>query len=194
MPAARLGRLTRLLDKRPRLTMATAHGRSMEPTLHEGDRVLVLRGIGPRRGRLALVRSTADGNGRPDSHPHDIKRVSRRAPNVDGGWWVERDNPKAGVDSWQTGPVANDDVLGLVVARIPQVKLSAIPGARKATAVASALARRVRRRDDAGQQPPGPRPAAPGTHETPHARVAAGPRPCATRAPGRTRAHRRPTD
>ena len=36
---------------------------------------------------------------------------------ADDGWWVERDNPVDGVDSWQVGAVAPDDVLGTVLMR-----------------------------------------------------------------------------
>ena len=35
--------------------VVTVRGRSMEPTLHTGDRMVVLRGAPPRLGRLAIV-------------------------------------------------------------------------------------------------------------------------------------------
>ncbi len=82
-------------------------GRSMEPTLYEGDHLLVRWGAEPRPGRLVVVRWP----GRPLS----VKRAGRLTPE---GWWVERDNPDEGVDSWQVGAVAPGDVLALVLARI----------------------------------------------------------------------------
>lgn len=82
-------------------------GRSMEPTLRDGDHLLVRWGGRARAGRLAVVRWP----GRPIS----VKRVVLR----DGaGWWVERDNPRDGVDSWSAGPVADPDVLATVLVRL----------------------------------------------------------------------------
>lgn len=84
-------------------------GRSMEPTLHDGDRVLLLHGSAPRLGRLAVVRL-------PDGVVA-IKRVVRR--EAGGGWWVERDNPLVGVDSWSVGALPEDAVVARVLTRIP---------------------------------------------------------------------------
>ncbi len=81
-------------------------GRSMEPTLREGDQLLVRWGARPRPGGLAVVRL-------PD-RPLSVKRAVRREL---AGWWVERDNPRAGVDSWAVGAVPEDDVLGVVLLR-----------------------------------------------------------------------------
>jgi SOS-response transcriptional repressor LexA len=83
----------------------------MLPTLADGDVLLVRGGRRParraRRGRLAVVRLP----GRPVA----VKRLGVRDAQ---GWWVERDNPREGVDSWQLGsPVPDADVLGLVVLR-----------------------------------------------------------------------------
>jgi hypothetical protein len=33
------------------------------------------------------------------------------------GWWVERDNPVEGVDSWQVGSVPEADVVATVLLR-----------------------------------------------------------------------------
>ncbi|MGH3329332.1 MAG: S24/S26 family peptidase [Streptomycetales bacterium] len=85
---------------------AVVAGRSMEPTLRDGDRLLVRWGGRPRPGRLAVVRLP----GRPLS----VKRLWRR---VHDGWWVERDNPAEGVDSWLVGGVPDEDVVGMVVCR-----------------------------------------------------------------------------
>lgn len=87
--------------------MAVVRGRSMVPTLHDGDRLLVRWGAAPRLARPAVVRL-------PD-RPLSVKRIVRRDED---GWWVERDNPVEGVDSWSVGPLPDSDVVAVVVARI----------------------------------------------------------------------------
>ena len=79
----------------------------MEPTLQEGDLLLVLHGGRPRVGGLLVVRL-------PDGVVA-VKRAVRREP---GGWWVERDNPHAGVDSWRVGAVPDEDVVARVLTRV----------------------------------------------------------------------------
>jgi hypothetical protein len=44
-----------------------------------------------------------------------VKRAVRREP---GGWWVERDNPREGVDSWSVGAIPDADVLAVVLLRV----------------------------------------------------------------------------
>lgn len=100
----------------PRVGVVRVTGRSMEPTLHEGDRLVVLYGAPPVAGRLAVVR-LPDGPDGP--RPVAVKRVTGRAPGEVGAWWVERDNRAEGVDSWQVGGIPRADVLGLVLARVP---------------------------------------------------------------------------
>jgi len=78
----------------------------MEPTLYDGDRLIVGRRSRRRHGRLAVVRL-------PD-RPLAVKRLAFRTPE---GWWVERDNPAEGVDSWHVGAVSNDDVVAVVLFR-----------------------------------------------------------------------------
>ena len=90
-----------------RVGLAVVRGRSMEPTLRDGDRLLVVHGATPRVGGLAVVRLP--------QRPVGVKRVTRREP---GGWWVERDNPHEGVDSWLVGAVADDDVVAVVLCRV----------------------------------------------------------------------------
>jgi phage repressor protein C with HTH and peptisase S24 domain len=86
----------------------------MEPTLREGDQLLVRYGARPRAGRLAVVRL-------PGGRPLSVKRLGV----LDGsGWWVERDNPAEGVDSWQVGPVPAEDVLAVVLLRYWPPRLS----------------------------------------------------------------------
>ena len=100
----------------PRLVLATVHGRSMEPTLHEGDRLLVLWGGPIVPGRMSLVR-LPDSPGGP--RPLSVKRVSGPEADQPGRWWIERDNPREGVDSWQVGGIPSEDVVALVVTRLP---------------------------------------------------------------------------
>ena len=83
-------------------------GRSMEPTLRDGDVLLARRTRTARAGSLVVVRW-------PGERPVSVKRlVSRHAD----GWWVERDNASEGTDSWAVGAVPPDGLLGVVVARV----------------------------------------------------------------------------
>ncbi|HJY65325.1 MAG TPA: nickel-type superoxide dismutase maturation protease [Streptosporangiaceae bacterium] len=83
--------------------------RSMEPALHPGDWLLVRRTRRVRPGQIVLARHP----GRPDMLI--VKRAARR---VDGGWWLESDNPDAGaVDSRRFGAVPAALIEGRVLAR-----------------------------------------------------------------------------
>ncbi len=95
------------MPKSPLVGLAVVRGRSMEPTLRDGDRLIVRYGAQPRPGGLVVVRL-------PD-RPVAVKRATRRTA---GGWWVERDNPDEGVDSWLVGEIADGDILGRVVLRV----------------------------------------------------------------------------
>lgn len=100
------------------LALVVVRGRSMEPTLRDGDRLLVRACAGLRPdavdavpvGSLVVVRW-------PGDRPAAVKRLVRTEP--DGGWWVERDNPQEGVDSWSLDaavpPVGR---IAVVVARL----------------------------------------------------------------------------
>jgi signal peptidase I len=87
----------------------------MEPTLHDGDRLLVLHGASPRVGGLAVVRLPGGVVA--------VKRATRREP---AGWWVERDNPAEGVDSWSVGAIADGDVVARVLVQLwpPRARLA----------------------------------------------------------------------
>ena len=91
----------------PRIGIAIVRGRSMTPTLSDGDRLLVAHGARPRAGRLAVVRF-ADG----------VVAVKRLDHRDRAGWWVSRDNPDEGRDSWSAGAVPDGDVMAIVLARL----------------------------------------------------------------------------
>jgi SOS-response transcriptional repressor LexA len=91
----------------PRFGIAVVRGRSMTPTLHDGDRLLVRYGAPPRPGAIAIVRF-------PDGVVA-VKRLDHQAPD---GWWVARDNPVEGRDSWSVGAVAEGDVLAVAWGRV----------------------------------------------------------------------------
>jgi SOS-response transcriptional repressor LexA len=80
-------------------------GPSMTPTLHDGDLVIVRRGVSPQPGDvvLAVFRELPD---RPV-----LKRVVRAEGD---GWWLASDNALAGGDSASHGVA---DVLGRVLIR-----------------------------------------------------------------------------
>ncbi|HEX6327952.1 MAG TPA: S24 family peptidase [Jiangellaceae bacterium] len=91
-----------------RYGFAIVRGRSMEPTLRAGDRLLVRYGITPRPGQLAIVRLPGRGGA-------SVKRITRRDRD---GWWAERDNPTQGVDSWLVGAVPDADLVAVVLVRV----------------------------------------------------------------------------
>ncbi len=84
----------------------------MLPTLREGDLLLVRHGARVRPGALVVAR-LADGT-------LAVKRALEQRPTASGGpgWWLVSDNPGEGVDSRHRGPVAADDVLGVVRLRV----------------------------------------------------------------------------
>lgn len=91
--------------------MAVVRGRSMLPTLRDGDRLLVHHGAPPEAGDLVVVRLTVAGGARVVA----VKRATLREPD---GWWVDSDNPAEGVDSSTVGTVADADVLAVVRCRL----------------------------------------------------------------------------
>ena len=80
----------------------------MEPTLHDGDLLLVRVGRVPADGSLVVVRL-------PGRSGLSVKRLVRQDSD---GWWVERDNPREGVDSWAVGAVPVGDMVAHVVTRL----------------------------------------------------------------------------
>jgi nickel-type superoxide dismutase maturation protease len=80
-------------------------GPSMLPTLRPGDCLVVRSGARVRPGDVVVARFLA----RPELLV--VKRVVRQ---VDGGWWLESDNPAVTDDSRRYGPAR---VLSRVVLR-----------------------------------------------------------------------------
>jgi nickel-type superoxide dismutase maturation protease len=82
---------------------------SMLPALRPGDWLLARRTRRIRPGQVVLA-----------WHPSRpgfllVKRAARR---VEGGWWLQSDNPAAGaVDSGRFGPVPEEKVVGRVLVR-----------------------------------------------------------------------------
>jgi nickel-type superoxide dismutase maturation protease len=89
---------------RPRRVVV--EGRSMEPTLAPGDRLLVLRARGLHAGDVVAVR---DPRG---AHRVLVKRIGAV---LDGEIVLRGDNPSASTDSRSFGPVPASAVLGRVV-------------------------------------------------------------------------------
>ena len=91
--------------------VVVVRNRSMQPTLYDGDRLVVRHGALPRPGDLVVVRLPGGVLA--------VKRATLRQPVGDGyGWWVERDNPAEGVDSWRIGAVPDSDVVAVVRTRL----------------------------------------------------------------------------
>ena len=90
-----------------RVGLAIVRGRSMLPTLREGDRLLVIHGRLPRVGEIAVVRFD------------DVVAIKRLALHEGADWWFSRDNGAEGVDSWTRGvPSQAEDIVGTAVLRI----------------------------------------------------------------------------
>ncbi|KGN41324.1 signal peptidase [Knoellia aerolata DSM 18566] len=91
-------------------------GRSMEPTLREGDLLLALWGAVVRDGDVAVVRLPRDAHGA--ARPVSVKRILGRDPDDPLRWWLDSDNAREGVTSFDVGSVPGEDVLAVVVGRI----------------------------------------------------------------------------
>ena len=91
-----------------RWALVRVRGRSMLPTLPDGCVLVVDRRRAVRPADLVVV-------GLPGGRPDAVKRALRRDA---AGWWVERDNPREGVDSWLVGAIPAEQVRGVVVARV----------------------------------------------------------------------------
>ncbi len=81
----------------------------MAPTLADGDLLLARAASSARPGQVVVV------DWRDGVHPLAVKRLLRADAD---GWWVERDNPREGVDSWSAGAVPADGLLAVVLVRL----------------------------------------------------------------------------
>jgi phage repressor protein C with HTH and peptisase S24 domain len=79
----------------------------MEPTLHAGDRLFIVYGKRPRIGDLVVA-----------AFPDGVRAVKRITEKRDTGWWLSSDNPEHGTDSRHRGPLANERIRAVVVARV----------------------------------------------------------------------------
>ena len=87
-------------------------GGSMEPALHDGD-LLLCRHVAPGAVQAGDVVVAV----RPDRR--DLTVVKRAVHRDErGGWWVEGDDGARSHDSWVFGPVPDDCVRAVVVARL----------------------------------------------------------------------------
>lgn len=92
--------------------MALVRGKSMEPALRDGDRLLVQYAAPVRPGSVVLARFIDDTLA--------VKRAVEARPTRTGepGWWLLSDNEAQGVDSRHRGVVAQSQVLAVVRLRI----------------------------------------------------------------------------
>lgn len=88
----------------------------MEPTLHDGDVLLVLHRARPRVGSVVVVELPRDDAGH--ARPLSVKRLTGTDPADPGRWWVERDNPAEGVDSWLVGSLPSSALRARVLGRL----------------------------------------------------------------------------
>jgi hypothetical protein len=84
----------------------------MAPVLSPGDRLLVDYRRRPRPGDVVAARFAY---GTLAGKRVDSERTTRSGGR---GWWLVSDNPEEGVDSRHRGPVADEDVLGVVRVRV----------------------------------------------------------------------------
>ena len=90
-----------------RFGLAIVRGRSMLPTLRDGDRLLVSHGRLPRVGEIAVVRMD------------DVVAIKRLSLHEGDEWWFSRDNNAEGVDSWTRGMASSsEDIVGTAVLRL----------------------------------------------------------------------------
>jgi nickel-type superoxide dismutase maturation protease len=98
---------------------------SMLPVLRPGDWLIARRTRRIRPGQVVLA-----------WHPSraGLLLVKRAARPVDGGWWLESDNPAApgAADSSRFGPVPRDKIVGWVVGRyFPFDAIRLFPASRR---------------------------------------------------------------
>lgn len=78
-------------------------GHSMEPTIHEGDKVLVLAFLKVKKGDVVAFR-------------YNTKVLIKRVKNIKGDVYeLKGDNTRDSLDSKQFGEVSKNDIIGKVV-------------------------------------------------------------------------------
>ncbi|MEU9606531.1 S26 family signal peptidase [Streptomyces sp. NPDC048057] len=134
-PLSTLAALGRAL-LRDRWVAVTVRGASMQPTLHDGDRVLVRRGPVRASGELVVLGRAVMGPDEPEFFEWIIKRVAARSGDAvprdsvpslrnvpettvpAGKLVLLGDNPERSSDSRRFGYYSADEVLGVVVRRL----------------------------------------------------------------------------
>ena len=83
----------------------------MEPVLHPGDRLLVSYRRRVRPGAVVVARLADETVA--------VKRAVERRTTASGrpAWWLLSENPQEGVDSRHRGPVPDEDVIAVTLAR-----------------------------------------------------------------------------
>lgn len=78
-------------------------GHSMEPTIHEGDEILVSTFLRVKKGDVVAFR-------------HNAKVLVKRVKNIKGDLYELRgDNMRDSLDSKQFGEVSKNDIIGKVI-------------------------------------------------------------------------------
>ncbi|MCA0336807.1 MAG: S24 family peptidase [Actinobacteria bacterium] len=96
-----------------RWRLVRVRGVSMQPSFDPGDLLLVSSRRPPRPADAAVVRLPPDRHGTP--RPVALKRLVHAEP---GGWWIDSDNARHGVTSFEVGLIPVEDVLGVVRRRL----------------------------------------------------------------------------
>jgi nickel-type superoxide dismutase maturation protease len=93
----------------PRLSAVVVDGDSMLPALRPRDCLLVLVGARVRPGDVVVAM-------RP--HVEGLLLVKRAVRREESGWWLESDNPGAGMDDSRAfGALPDRDLVGRVLFR-----------------------------------------------------------------------------
>lgn len=124
------------------LFVVELHGRSMEPSLSDGDHLFC-----SRRAHLfptaIVVRELRSSRGRPF---HQVKRLTGLAGDercgalVQPGYcWIEGDNKEISGDSRQFGAVPRDELVGVAIARLSSTRLDdlTVPLSRHPSGIAA---------------------------------------------------------
>lgn len=98
------------------LELIRVRGRSMLPTYAEGDLLVVVRGGRLQPGKVVVLDLPPDRYGQP--RPRSLKRLLRREPTMPGHWWIDSDNAREGVTSFDVGAIPESDIHAVVLFRL----------------------------------------------------------------------------